>query len=118
MILLKSRPQLAASLARCRADRDWFRLALLRVPFVADVHPSGGNFLLVRLHGGPSAAAALHEHLLTEHATDVPDISGAFADHRPRLRIAVRSAERNAALVSTLTRIGAIPADALLEDAA
>ena len=117
-ILLKSRPQLAASLERCRADRDWFRLALLRVPFVAEVHPSGGNFLLARLHGGPSAGAALREHLLTDHAIDVPDVSGAFADRRPRLRIAVRAAEQNAALVSTLTRIGAIPTDHLLERAA
>lgn len=112
-ILLKSRPQLAASLERCRADRDWFRLALLRIGLVADVHPSGGNFLLVGLRGPASAASALREHLLIDGAIDVPDVTAAFADGRPRLRIAVRRAEENAALVTTLTRMAAIPADTL-----
>ncbi len=112
-ILLKSRPQLAASLERCRADRDWFRLALLRIGLVADVHPSGGNFLLVGLRGPAAAAGALRELLLIDGAIDVPDVTAAFADGRPRLRIAVRRAEENAALVATLTRMAAIPADTL-----
>ncbi len=112
-ILLKSRPQLAASLERCRADRDWFRLALLRIPSVAEVLPSGGNFLLVRLHGAAPAAAALRERLLRDRAIDVPDVTAAFTDGRPRLRIALRRPEENAALVSTLTRLAANAADSM-----
>jgi histidinol-phosphate/aromatic aminotransferase/cobyric acid decarboxylase-like protein/choline kinase len=112
-ILLKSRPQLAASLERCRADRDWFRLALLRIPSVAEILPSGGNFLLVRLHGPAANAATLRERLLRDGATDVPDATAAFADGRPRLRIAVRRPEENAALVATLTRLAANAADSM-----
>ena len=101
-LLLKFRPQLEASLQQTRVDRAYFRAALLSVPVVAEVTPSGGNFLLVTLHGGAETAAGLRQALLTSEAIDVKDVTRKFGDAKPRLRLAVRRPEENARLCAAL----------------
>ena len=105
-LLLKFRPQLEASLRQTRVDREYFRAALLSAPVVADVTPSGGNFLLVTLHGDAEAAAGLREALLVSEAIDVKDVTGKFTDLKPRLRLAVRRPEENERLCASLHRLG------------
>jgi histidinol-phosphate/aromatic aminotransferase/cobyric acid decarboxylase-like protein/choline kinase len=104
-LLLKFRPQLADSLVQTKRDREGFRQALSRAPPVAHVHPSGGNFLLVDLHGQAAMAGRLRQALLTEEAISVKNVTGRFDDGVPRLRLAVRRPDENERLVETLTRM-------------
>lgn len=105
-LLLKFRPQLAASLEQTRVDREQFASSLASVPMVADVAPSGGNFLLVRLHGPTDAAHRLRERLLISEAIDLKDVTAKFDDGRPRIRLAVRKPAENRRLTSVLRRLG------------
>ena len=105
-LLLKFRPQLAASLEQTRVDREQFASSLASVPMVADVAPSGGNFLLVRLHGPTDAAHRLRERLLVSEAIDLKDVTAKFDDGRPRIRLAVRRPAENQRLTAVLRRLG------------
>lgn len=101
-LLLKFRPELEASIARTKRDREQFRRMLRRVPLVTDVGRSGGNFLLVGLRGDRGTAARLREALLVAEAIDVRDVTAKFADGRPRLRVAVRRPGENRRLVEAI----------------
>jgi histidinol-phosphate/aromatic aminotransferase/cobyric acid decarboxylase-like protein len=72
---------------------------------VRQVHPSGGNFLLVDLEGPPSAASDVHTRLLTLHGIDVKDVTERFGDLVPRLRIAVRAQDDNDRLLAALASL-------------
>lgn len=102
-LLLKFRPALAQSYARTCADRDALAEQLRAAPMVAEVHAGGGNFVLARLHGPASGAAAVREHLIREHRINIKDVSSKFEDGAPRLRIGVRTAAENAVLVARLS---------------
>ena len=104
-LLLKFRPQLAESLAQTERDRAAFSHALSEAPPVALVHPSGGNFVLVDLHGATDVASRLHQALLTQEAISVKDVTERFSDKVPRLRLAVRRPQENKRLVHALTAL-------------
>ena len=104
-LILKFRPAYESSLRQTAEDRESLRAALEGIPFVASVPASGGNFLAVELLGLPSAAADLRRTLLADYAIEVKDITGKFADARPRVRVAVRTKDENGELIAALTRL-------------
>jgi histidinol-phosphate/aromatic aminotransferase/cobyric acid decarboxylase-like protein len=110
--LLKHRRALAQSFRQTMADRDELGAALAALPAVERVFPSGANFLLVRLAGGPEGAAALAQRLLAEHAIYVKDVSSRFHDSHGYWRVAVRLPEENdrlLGLVRSLARPVEVP---------
>jgi histidinol-phosphate/aromatic aminotransferase/cobyric acid decarboxylase-like protein len=106
-LLLKFRPQLEASLEQTKSDREQFRQALLEAHVVAEVYPSGGNFLLVRLHGPGGAAANLRQDLLRQEAIDLRDVTTRFSDGHPRVRLAVRRPHENNRFLEAVDRLHA-----------
>ena len=106
-LLLKFRGDLARSYAQTIADREQFAVELSRLEVVAEVYPSGGNFLLVRLSGDGGLAGTLRLRLLVDERIDVKDVTDRFADGQPRLRVAVRLPDENQSLVRALARAGA-----------
>lgn len=101
-LLLKSRDELAASIARTVEDRELFRRDLVALDAVAEVYPSGANFLLVRLRGDGSAASRVRGALLAEASIEVKDVTSRFPDGAPRLRIAVRTPADNGRFIAAL----------------
>jgi histidinol-phosphate/aromatic aminotransferase/cobyric acid decarboxylase-like protein/CTP:molybdopterin cytidylyltransferase MocA len=101
-VLLKHRRALGQSFRQTMADRDELAAALAAVPAVERVFPSGANFLLARIAGGPGAAAALAAALLADHAIYVKDVSPRLPDGRGYWRIAVRLPEENRRLLTVL----------------
>jgi histidinol-phosphate/aromatic aminotransferase/cobyric acid decarboxylase-like protein/choline kinase len=100
--VIKFRPEYDASLIRVRECRAAFADGLRELKSVAQVHPSGGNFLLVDLHGPASAATELRRILLSEHGMEVKELTGRFADSAARIRIAVRTEHENNRLIHAL----------------
>ena len=101
--MLKFRVELAGSIAQTVVDRDELRAALERAPGVAEIYPSGGDFLLVRLALPAAAGARVRATLLAGPAIDVKDVSARFDDGAARLRIGVRSGPENRGFVEALT---------------
>ena len=101
-LLLKFRPELAASFEQTAHDRDRLRERLGPLRGVAEVFPSGGDFLLVRLDAPASAARALRRLLLAEAAIEVKDVSKRMRGDSAHLRIAVRNPDENQLLVEAL----------------
>ncbi|MGA2009563.1 MAG: aminotransferase class I/II-fold pyridoxal phosphate-dependent enzyme [Solirubrobacteraceae bacterium] len=106
-LLLKFRPQLSEALELTKRDREVFRRDLTNAAPVAEVAPSGANFLLVRLHGREGVAGRLRQALLTDEAISLKDVTGRFGDGLPRLRVAVRLPHENERLVQAMSRVGA-----------
>jgi histidinol-phosphate/aromatic aminotransferase/cobyric acid decarboxylase-like protein len=105
-LLLKFGPDYETSLEMTAHDRESMRAELMALPSVADVPPSGGNFLLVQLRGDePRLADDVRTWLLERHRIEVKDVSGRFPDRAPRLRIAVRTSDENSRLVSALQEL-------------
>lgn len=104
-VILKHRRALAQSFRQTIADRDEFVSALSAVPAIEHVFPSGANFLLTRIAGGPRAAAALADVLLADHAIYVKDVSARFPDGHGYWRVAVRLPEENRRLVTLLESV-------------
>jgi histidinol-phosphate/aromatic aminotransferase/cobyric acid decarboxylase-like protein/choline kinase len=102
-LLLKFRNELEWSIRRTIEDRETFAAELSRLPLVERVHPSGGNFLLLRLASDDlSAGARLRRQLLMKHRIEIKDVSQRMATGQPHLRLAVRCPADNARLVSAL----------------
>jgi len=101
-LLLKFRPELEASFAQTAEDRESLRQALEAIPGVAEVHPSGGDFLLARLGAPVAAAPTLRSVLLAEAAIEIKDVSSRIPGEFAHLRIAVRKPEENQLLVGAL----------------
>ena len=79
---------------------------LAQVPVVAQVHRSGGNFLLVSLRGNdPAMAARIRAELLAQHNLDVKDVSSRLKPAAPRLRVAVRLPNDNARFCRALDSV-------------
>lgn len=106
-LLLKFGPAYTRSLELTAVDRAALRADLEGLPFVESIPPSGGNFLLLTLRGeDASDASSLRNELLREFNIEVKNVSAKFPDGRPRLRVAVRTAEENGRLVSALRTLG------------
>ena len=101
-LVLKFRVELAASIAQTVTDRDELFAELERVPGVAEIYPSGGDFLLVRLALPAAAGARLRASLLAGPVIDVKDVSARFGDGAARLRVGVRSGPENHRFVEAL----------------
>jgi histidinol-phosphate/aromatic aminotransferase/cobyric acid decarboxylase-like protein len=102
-LLLKFGPAYTTSLELTVNDRESLRDALVELPFVAEVPPSGGNFLLIQLEGADSRLAGqIRDWLLERYNIEIKDVTGRFPDGTPRLRVAVRTKVENALLVGAL----------------
>jgi histidinol-phosphate/aromatic aminotransferase/cobyric acid decarboxylase-like protein/choline kinase len=102
-IVLKFKPELAASFARTAADRCELQASLESIRGILQVFPSAGNFVLFRLnHNDPARAATLAEALLARHSIYVKDVSERFPEPAPYLRVAVRQPAENRRLAEAL----------------
>jgi histidinol-phosphate/aromatic aminotransferase/cobyric acid decarboxylase-like protein/choline kinase len=101
-LLLKFRPELTASFEQTARDREGLREGLQVLRGVAEVYPSGGDFLLVRLDAPASAGQTLRRSLLAEKAIEVKDVSNRIPDDSAYLRIAVRKPDENQPLIDAL----------------
>jgi histidinol-phosphate/aromatic aminotransferase/cobyric acid decarboxylase-like protein/choline kinase len=102
-LTIKFRGDLEKSIALTVAERSRLRRKLTELPFVHEVHESGGNFLLVRLRGrNPAIAAQLRQGLLAGSRIEVKDVSAKYPDRLPRLRLAVRTRPDNDRLLSAM----------------
>ncbi len=98
---LKFRDERAASFSKTAADRDAFVRDLTARPWTAWVHPSGANFVLVRLApGGPRLDAALMER----HRIYIKDVTARF-DGAPTIRLAVRLPHENRRLIDAIDEV-------------
>ncbi|HWI16777.1 MAG TPA: aminotransferase class I/II-fold pyridoxal phosphate-dependent enzyme, partial [Vicinamibacterales bacterium] len=105
-LMLKYRPDFERSLAATKADRASFAAALEALPIVQQVHPSGGNFLLVTLTGDdPGLGGRIRTQLLEGFAIDVKDVSDRVTPQAPRLRVAVRLPADNARFCDALDAV-------------
>lgn len=103
-LMLKYRPDFERSLVDTRADRAAFAETLAQQAVVAEIHESGGNFLLVTLAGqDESLATRIRATLLERFGIDVKDVSARFGSRRPRLRVAVRLPHDNARFAEALS---------------
>ena len=107
--VVKYRPELAASLAQSRADREQLSEALRQLEGVARVHPSEGDFLLAELRGEEGTAARVRDGLLRTAAIDVKDVSAKFRGDRQLLRLAVRDQDDNRRLIDSLRSLAQGP---------
>ena len=89
-----------------RAINAAFADELAEVPVVEHVHPSGADFLLVKLGVDGPTAAGLAERLLLRDNIYVKNISGKFTDGGTYWRLAVRSRSDNSAFCAALARAG------------
>jgi len=104
-LTLKARSEFHESLQATIADRAALAAALAELSGVAQVHPSGGNFLLVDLADpDPDAAAGLRDRLLVHASIAIKDVTARFPDAVPRIRVGVRLPEDNALLLAALRR--------------
>ena len=99
---LKFQSELLHSLQRTIADREAMRAALGSIDGVSRVYPSGGNFVLIELHGPPEIASLIRRRLLADAAIEIKDVTHRFPDRIPRLRLAVRLPKDNARLVAAI----------------
>ena len=112
-LLLKFRPELEASFEQTARDREDLRESLLVLPCVAQVYPSGGNFLLVRLEAPVVAGQVLRGLLLAEHAIEVKDVSSRMRAPSGHLRLAVRKPDENQLLTDALRDLLPVAVDQL-----
>jgi histidinol-phosphate/aromatic aminotransferase/cobyric acid decarboxylase-like protein/choline kinase len=98
-IVLKHREAIATSFQSTQRDRARFTEMLETLPFVAKVFPSGGNFLLIKLHLNRRAAQSLAEALLTSRSIYIKDVSSRFRGAGAFFRLAVRTHEDHSRLV-------------------
>lgn len=101
-LVLKFRPELAASFEQTVRDREELRETMCTLPGIAQVYPSGGDFLLVRLDAPSAAGHRLRRLLLAEEGIEVKDVSHRLPDDSAYLRIAVRKPDENQVLVDAL----------------
>jgi histidinol-phosphate/aromatic aminotransferase/cobyric acid decarboxylase-like protein len=101
-VILKHRGSLAESFEKTAKDRARLVGSLRRVPRVARVFPSGGNFVTFELDRTAPPAADVVRRLLALESIYVKDVSSKF-DGKPRLRVAVRLPEENERLVGALS---------------
>ncbi len=102
-LIPKFRPELEVSVEQTIVEREALRALLSRVPGIASVKGSGGDFLLVQLEGTRDVARHVRGKLLAEHSVDVKDVSSKFAGGGGWLRVGVRTGPENAAFVALLT---------------
>jgi histidinol-phosphate/aromatic aminotransferase/cobyric acid decarboxylase-like protein/choline kinase len=101
-LVLKFQAELATSFERTAADRCDFGERLARLRGIAEVYPSGGNFLLARLERVD--AAEVVDRLLSRDGIFVKDVSAKFPAPASHLRFAVRKPVENLLLLEALER--------------
>lgn len=94
-LTINFRTDLDRSIASTVSERARMSRLLPELPSVRRVHDSGGNFALRDLHGeDPGIASPLRWELLADRKIEVKDVSDKYPDRLPRLRLAVRTEER------------------------
>lgn len=104
-IMLKNRPQLAASYVRTKEERADLSAILGRLPIVSEVYPSGANFLLVRLKYSAADAERLAARLAERRKLHVKNVSSKFEGGDGYWRIAVRTPEDHGTLYSAIVEL-------------
>jgi histidinol-phosphate/aromatic aminotransferase/cobyric acid decarboxylase-like protein/choline kinase len=90
-IMLKHRPALHQSFRRTVSDREDLVTMLSRLPIVAQVYPSGADFVLARLTLSAAATRELSARLVEKLLVHVKDVSGKFGTEEGFWRVAVRT---------------------------
>jgi histidinol-phosphate/aromatic aminotransferase/cobyric acid decarboxylase-like protein len=104
-LVLKTRFELEESYQRTRQDRARFADGLARLPAVQQVHPSGGNFLLVRCADWVPDGRHIVERLLVEDRIYVKDVTGRVLAPGTHLRVAVRGPDENNRFLEAMGRV-------------
>jgi histidinol-phosphate/aromatic aminotransferase/cobyric acid decarboxylase-like protein len=104
-LLLKSRPELAASLERTRRDREDLASVLAAVPGVVEVRSGGANFVLARLEGPPARASEIGDRLIAKHNIYVKELGGRMTPDAAWLRLAVRLPHEHRRLAAALAAV-------------
>jgi histidinol-phosphate/aromatic aminotransferase/cobyric acid decarboxylase-like protein/choline kinase len=104
-MMLKHRPALELSYKATVEDRAELLSQLRRLPMVADIPPSGGNFLLVRLRLTAHETSVLARRLAEKYSIYVKDVSNKFSGEQGYLRIAVRTPADHGRLCSALSAL-------------
>ncbi len=107
-VIFKHRVPLEDSFQHVCSDRAAFAACLGKIPIVERVFPSGGNFVLLRLHISTALTASLADRLMEEYSVHVKDASDKFRDGQGYLRLAVRCPEENDQLCELLTTVGVL----------
>jgi len=103
-LLLKYRPEIAASFQKSIADRDAFLHMLSDVEFLSPF-PSGANFILCRLAEGGPSADALARQMLAVSGIYIKNCTSKFPAGRGEfVRFAVRLPAENLHLIAELER--------------
>jgi histidinol-phosphate/aromatic aminotransferase/cobyric acid decarboxylase-like protein/choline kinase len=106
-IILKRRNELAQSFKRTIADRDEFSARLKEIKYVKKVYPSGGNYILIKMHNKWARKSV--NKLLFNHGIYLKDVtskmSASRADNNAYWRLAVRSPEDNSYFVAKVAEI-------------
>ncbi|MGE3795540.1 MAG: aminotransferase class I/II-fold pyridoxal phosphate-dependent enzyme [Dehalococcoidia bacterium] len=102
-IMLKNRTELALSYERTKAERADLVAMLGRLPTVAEVYPSGANFLLTRFKNSGEEAGRLAGRLAEKWKIHVKNVSSKFETGDGYWRIAVRTPEDHNTLYSTIS---------------
>jgi histidinol-phosphate/aromatic aminotransferase/cobyric acid decarboxylase-like protein/CTP:phosphocholine cytidylyltransferase-like protein len=108
-VMLKHRDALGQSYERTMADREQLRALLKESPLVDTVFPSGGDFVLARLTVDPEGADLLAGRLVERADILVKDVSAKIGDGRGYWRLAVRTPEEHAVLLSALRALPRVP---------
>lgn len=107
-IILKHRPAIEASYRQTQQDRTAFAGQLAQLRSVAQVYPSGGNFLLIALRCRPTDLPALADRLLQRHRIYVKSVAERFTNAAALVRVAVRLPAENARLAAALAEEASI----------
>lgn len=105
-VMLKHRTALEQSYERTAADRDHLARHLAASPLVDAVHPSGGDFLLVRLTVDAAGADRLARMMAEGHGVLVKDASAKMADGHGYWRLAVRRPGDHLLLMAAMDATG------------
>lgn len=100
-VILKHKDSIAQSFAKTVQDREAFSFALGKLPFVAKVHSSEGNFILIELKAD-SKLKDLCSILLLKYSIYVKDVSHKFNNGKRYVRIAVRLPQENQRFIESL----------------
>lgn len=104
-IILKHRKSLNKSYIDTIRDRESLTLLLSESPYVENVYPSGGNFILVSLKGKRICWKNVVNDMLKKYSIYIKDVSSKFIDDKCYLRFAVRLPHENEILLKYLNNI-------------
>ena len=101
-IILKHRKAIADSFVQTMADKEMLRTEIMKMPFVRNAYPGGGNYILVEFSESLSDPRALTQTMLENHSLYIKDVTSRFRSGKTRFRFAVRTPEENRFLTNCI----------------